>query len=106
VSLRNKSAEPIYVTVNTGEGLFLIDADTAQAVAYSRVDGIRTLVDVSGKQARYTPIPSQAVLNFSLEFSGSRFGQNHYPTVHLLRLMESDAQRYTVPLRLTIGQKL
>ena len=102
MSIRNKTTEEIRVAIDQNESHVLIDEEKGTPLRMQSSSGIK-LASSQSSEASFTPIPSNAVLHFSLQFAAGEVKSGLFSfNLYLLIRGDQQVKKITVPLSVTL----
>ena len=103
--IRNKTTEEIRVAINQNESLVLIDEEKGTPLGIQNRAGIKSAYSTSSEES-FTPIPSNAVLHFSLQFASGEVKSDLFSfNLYLLIGGDQQVKKITAPLSVTLKGK-
>ena len=102
MSIRNKTTEEVRVAIDQSATPVLIDEEKGTPLRMLNSAGIKLASSQSSEES-FTPIPSNTVLHFSLQFAAGEVKRGLF-SFNLYLLMRSDQQvkKITAPLSVTL----
>ena len=102
MSIRNKTTEEIRVAIDVSEPPVLIDEEKGTPLRMQSNPGIKLASSQSSAEG-FTPIPSNAVLHFSLQFASGEVKSGLFSfNLYLLIRGDQQVKKITAPLSVTL----
>ena len=102
ISIRNKTTEEIRVAIDQLEAPVLIDEEKGTPLRMQSSAGIKLASSPSSEES-FTPIPSNAVLHFSLQFASGEVKRGLFSfNLYLLIRGDQQVKKITAPLSVTL----